>query len=74
MASLLNRNGSFLLTLCYLGRRHYLTLGKVSKQEAEGFAGKIDLLLLRIKQKLLALPLIGAIFRKMALPGPPAAA
>jgi integrase len=56
VASLQDRNGSFKLTFCYLNRRHYLTLGKVGRQEADGIAGKVDLLLLRIKQDLIKVP------------------
>jgi integrase len=56
VASLQDRNGSFKLTFYYLGRRHYLTLGKISRQEADATAGKVDLLLLRIEQKLLRVP------------------
>jgi integrase len=56
MASLQDRNGSFKLTFYYLGRRHYLTLGKIGRQEADATAGKVELLLLRIEQKLLRVP------------------
>ena len=38
MASIQNRNGSYKLTFCYHGKRHYLTLGKVGEQEAEAKA------------------------------------
>jgi hypothetical protein len=56
MASIQNRNGSYKLTFCYLGRRHYLTLGKVTKAEAEAKSAQVDYLLLRIKQKLVRVP------------------
>ena len=56
MASLQNRNGSYKLTFCYRGKRHYLTLGKVSDQEAEAKSSQVDYLLLRIKQKLVRVP------------------
>ena len=57
MATIQECNGSFRILFCYLGKRHTLTLGKVSQGEAEAFSGNIDLLLMRIKQ---ALPLLGA--------------
>jgi hypothetical protein len=56
VASLQNRNGRFKLTFVYLGRRHYLTLGKVGQDEADATAGKVDLFLLRIRQKLIRVP------------------
>jgi integrase len=56
VASLQDRNGSFKLTFYYLGRRHYLTLGKIGRQEADATAGKVELLLMRIEQKLLRVP------------------
>jgi integrase len=56
MATLQKRNGSFRVLFCFHGKRHTLTLGKVSQDEAEAFAGNVDLLLLRLKQRLLQLP------------------
>jgi integrase len=56
MASLQNRSGSYKLTFCYRGKRHYLTLGRVSDQEAEAKSSQVDYLLLRIKQKLVRVP------------------
>jgi hypothetical protein len=56
MASLQNRSGSYKLTFCYRGKRHYLTLGKVSEQEAEAKSSQVDYLLLRINQKLVRVP------------------
>ncbi len=35
MASLQNRNVSYKLTFFYRGKRHYLTLGTISDEEAE---------------------------------------
>ncbi len=49
MASIQNRNGSSKLTFCSLGRRHYLTLGKVTEAEAEAKSAQVDYLLLRIR-------------------------
>jgi integrase len=56
MASIQNRNGSYKLTFCYLGRRHYLTLGRVTEAEAEAKSAQVDYLLLRIRQKLVRVP------------------
>ena len=56
MASLQKRNGSYKLTFCYRNKRHYLTLGKISDQEAEAKSSQVDYLLLRIKQKLVRVP------------------
>jgi integrase len=56
MASIQNRNGSYKLTFCYHGKRHYLTLGKVSEQEAEAKSAQVDYLLLRIRQNLVQVP------------------
>lgn len=56
MASLQKRNGSYKLTFCYRNKRHYLTLGKVTDQEAEAKSSQVDYLLLRIKQKLVRVP------------------
>jgi hypothetical protein len=56
MASIQNRNGSYKLTFCYHGKRHYLTLGRVTEQEAEAKSAQVDYLLLRIKQGLVQVP------------------
>jgi integrase len=56
MASIQNRNGSYKLTFCYHGKRHYLTLGRVTEQEAEAKSSQVDYLLLRIKQRLVQVP------------------
>ena len=56
MASLQNRNGSYKLTFFYRGKRRYLTLGKISDQEAEAKSSQVDYLLLRNKQKLVRVP------------------
>jgi len=42
MAPIQNRNGSYKLTFCYLGRRHYLTLGAVTEAEAEAKLAPVD--------------------------------
>src|SRR4051794_3404877 len=56
MASLQIRNGSYKLTFCYHGKRHYLTLGKVSEEEAEAKSAAVDYLMLRIRQGLVEVP------------------
>ncbi len=56
MATIQERNQSFRILFVYQGKRRTVTLGKVSRDEAEVKAGAIDLLLLRIKQKLSAVP------------------
>ncbi|MBI2808181.1 MAG: site-specific integrase [Planctomycetes bacterium] len=56
MAVIQERNDSFRVLFCYLGKRHSLTLGKVAKAEADAFAGNVDLLLMRIKQRLVQIP------------------
>lgn len=56
MSTIQERNQSYRILFCYQGKRHSLGLGPVSMDEAEGKAGQIDLLLLRIKQGLLTVP------------------
>jgi integrase len=55
MASLQQKSGTFYCQFCYLGKRYTVTIGAVSKDEADAFAGSVDLLL-RLKQKLLTVP------------------
>jgi hypothetical protein len=55
MASLQKKGEAFYCQFCYLGRRYTVTVGKVSEDEAEAFAGGTDLILLRLKQKLITL-------------------
>jgi integrase len=47
---------AFYCQFCYLGKRYTVTVGKVSPSEADAFAGSADLILLRLKQKLISLP------------------
>jgi integrase len=56
MAALQERNGSFRVIFRFQGKQRSFTLGEVSRQEAEGKAGQVDLLLLRLKQNLIELP------------------
>jgi integrase len=56
MASLQERNGSYRILFCYHGKLHAFTIGKVEKSEAENKARQVDYLLMRLKQRLIALP------------------
>jgi hypothetical protein len=56
MAPVQERNTTFRILFCYLGKRHTLNLGKVSADSAARKADQIDYLLLRLKQELIAVP------------------
>ena len=56
MAGLQQRNGSYRILFRYQGKQHTLTLGAVSEEEAETKSAQVDYLLMRLKQKLAALP------------------
>ena len=56
MASLQERNGSYRFIFRYHGKQHFVTLGKVSPQEANAKAAQVEYLLLRLKQRLIELP------------------
>ncbi len=56
MASIQQKSDAFYCQFCYQGKRHTVTIGKVSREEADAFAGKVEYLLLRIKQKLIRVP------------------
>jgi integrase len=56
VASLQERNGSFRVLFTFNGKLHAFTLGKVDRDEAEAKAAQVAYLLLRLKQRLLALP------------------
>lgn len=56
MASLQERNGSYRVTFYWNGRRETFTLGEVSADEAESKSRQIDYLLMRLSQRLVALP------------------
>lgn len=56
MASLQERSGSFRFIFRYRGRQHFVTVGRVSRAEAEAKAAQVEYLLLRLKQGLLTLP------------------
>jgi hypothetical protein len=56
MAALQERNGRFRVIFRFLGKQHSFTLGRVSRNEAEAKAGHVDLVLLLLRQNLLAVP------------------
>lgn len=56
MAGLQERNGGFRILFRYQGKQRTIPLGSVSRQEAEAKGGQVDLLLLRLKQRLIELP------------------
>jgi hypothetical protein len=56
MASLQERNGSYRVIFRHHGQQHFLTIGRVSPQEAEAKAAQADYLLMRLKQGLIELP------------------
>lgn len=56
MASIQQKGDSYYCQFLYLGKRHTATVGAVSRDEAEAFRGSTELLLLRLKQKLLTIP------------------
>ena len=56
MSGYQNRNGSFRIYFRYHGKQYGFTLGDVSEDEARTKASQVDYLLLRIQQRLVALP------------------
>lgn len=56
MASLQERSGVFNCVFRFHGKRQWLNLGKVTKEEAEAVSAKVDYFLLRLKQGLLEIP------------------
>lgn len=56
MASLQERKGSYRLTFYWNGKRETFTIGEVSAGEAESKAKQADYLLMRLNQRLVALP------------------
>lgn len=56
MAGLQFRNGSYRVLFRYQGKQHAFTLGEVSPDEADAKAAQVDYLLMRLKQRLAALP------------------
>lgn len=56
MATVQERNGSYRILFNHHGKRETFTLGKVSRDEADNKARQVDYLLMRLKQRLIALP------------------
>jgi integrase len=56
VAGLQERNGSYRYSFRYHGKHHFVTLGKVSAEEAKTKAAQVDYLLLRLKQRYIQLP------------------
>lgn len=56
MAGLQERSGSYRINFRFHGKHHFVTLGKVSAEEATTKAAQTDYLLLRLKQRLIELP------------------
>jgi hypothetical protein len=56
MAGLQERRGSCRINFRYHGKHHFVTIGKVSKEEARAKSAQVDYLLLRLKQRLIELP------------------
>ena len=56
MASIQQKGNAFYCQFCFQGKRYTITVGKVPRREAETFAGKVDYLLMRIKQRLITVP------------------
>jgi hypothetical protein len=56
MASLQERNGSYRFIFRFPSKQHFVTIGKVSREEAEAKAAQVEYLLLRLKQELITLP------------------
>lgn len=56
MASIQRKGDSYYCQFYHLGRRHTVTIGAVTPTEAEAFAGKVDYLLLRLRQRLIQIP------------------
>ena len=56
MAGLEERGGSYRVHFRHHGKQRTLTIGKVSKEEAEAKAAQVDYLLMRLKQRLIEMP------------------
>ncbi len=56
VATIQLRGDSYRILFMYLGKRHTFTLGAVSEDEAQSKSRLVDYLLMRIKQRLLAVP------------------
>jgi integrase len=56
MASLQERNGTFRFIFRHHRKQHFVTIGRVSREEAEAKSAQVEYLLLRLKQRLIELP------------------
>ncbi len=56
MAGLQERSGGYRINFRYHGKHHFVTLGKISEQEARAKSAQADYLLLRLRQRLIELP------------------
>jgi integrase len=56
MAALQERGGNYRVIFRYLGKQHSFTIGSVTRDEAEAKAAQVDYLLMRLRQRLIALP------------------
>ena len=56
MAGLQERSGSYRINFRYHGKHHFVTIGKVSEEEAQAKTAQVDYLLMRLKQRLIQLP------------------
>jgi hypothetical protein len=50
MASLQERTGTFRVIFRFHAKQHFVSIGQVSKEEAEAKAAHVDYLLMRLKQ------------------------
>ncbi len=56
MASLRQKGNGWYCQFLYQGKRHIISVGPVSQEEAESKASQVDYLLMRLKQRLAVLP------------------
>lgn len=56
MASLQKKGRSWYCQFCHQGKRHTFAVGQVAEEEARAKAAQVDYLLMRLKQRLIALP------------------
>lgn len=56
MASIQKKGQSYYCQFTYQGKRHTITIGAVADEEAVAFRGSVELLLLRLKQRLISIP------------------
>lgn len=61
MASVQERNGAYRVIFRFRGKQHFVTIGKVAREEATAKAAQIDYLLMRIKQGFIEFPAGGDI-------------